>query len=484
MKICVLQHSYEHSEMLREHAQYDPPRDLSALAPEWQFTHIFLHKATIYNQLKDAKKQNFDIYVNLCEGQLTWDIASVDVIHALESLGLPYTGPTPELYEPRKDVLKLVARYAGVRTPRFAAVSTADEVARTIRNLRYPLFVKPNGSGDSWGIDQASFCHDGPSVLPKVQDLLLQHDSVLIEEYVGGREFSVLVAADPANPKTPLAYPPIEFCFPYGQNFKTYDLKNTQFLPGRNVRVTDKALEQSLIDAARQFFLTYGAVGYCRMDFRLDTDGVPNVLDANFTCSVFYPDGYYGTADYILKLDSRGASGFLRHIVGEGIARWKAKKTAYAVRDDGLSGLGIEAARAITAGEIIFQGEERSQRIATRRWVESNWNANEKITFAQYAYPLDDEVFILWSDDPLEWSPQNHSCDPNCAYDGLNVIALRDIAAGAELTLDYADFCSETSAEFKCQCGAGNCRGIVKGSPENSVALREQRKRLACSSAS
>ena len=370
-----------------------------------------------------------------------------------------------------------------MRTPRYAAVSSADDVARTIRNLRYPLFVKPNGSGDSWGIDQASFCHDAPSVLPKVKELLAQHDSVLIEEYVGGREFSVLVAADPANPKMPLAYPPIEFRFPEGQTFKTYDLKNTQFLPGRNVRVTDPALEAALIEAARLFFLTYGAVGYCRMDFRLDGDGVPNVLDANFTCSVFYPDGYYGTADYILKLDGNGPAGFLRHIVGEGIARWKARQTAYAVRDDGLSGLGIEAARAIAKGEIVFKGEERSQRIATRRWVEQNWNENEKVTFAQYAYPLDNEVFILWSDDPLEWSPQNHSCDPSCTYDGLNVVALRDIEAGAELTLDYADFCSETSAEFTCQCGAKNCRGIVRGSPGNSVALREQRKRLACTPA-
>ncbi len=480
MKICVLQHSYERSEMLREHAQYDPPRDLSHLVPEWSFTHVFLHKATIYNQLKDAKKQNFDIYVNLCEGQLTWDIASVDVIHALESLGLPYTGPTPALYEPRKDALKLVARYAGVRTPRYAAVAHIKEVARAIRNLRYPLFVKPNGSGDSWGIDAASFCHDAEAVTPKVAELLAQHDSVLIEEYIGGREFSVLVAADPYNPKVPIAYPPIEFRFPDGEDFKTYDLKNTQFLPAQNVRVSDLALEQKLIQAARQFFLTYGAIGYCRMDFRLDQDGEPNVLDANFTCSVFYPDKYLGTADYILKLDPGGAAGFLRHIVAEGIARWKSRQNAFVVRNDGLSGLGIEAARDIAKGEIVFKGEELSQRIATRRWVESNWNEDEKVTFAQYAYPLDDEVFILWSDDPMEWSPQNHSCDPNCAYDGLNIRALRDIGAGDELTLDYADFCSETSAEFHCSCGAANCRGLVRGSPGNSVALREKQLKLEC----
>lgn len=480
MKVCVLQHSYERSEMLREHAQYDPPRDLSHLAPDWSISHLFLHKATIYNQLKDAKKQNFDIFVNLCEGQLTWDIASVDVIHALESLGLPYTGPTPALYEPRKDALKLVARYAGVRSPRFAAISTLNEVPRAIRNLRYPLFVKPNGSGDSWGIDSASFCHDAKAVAFKSEELLRAHDSVLIEEYVGGREFSVLVAADPANPKQPLTYPAIEFRFPEGESFKTYDLKNKQFLPAQNIRISDAALEGELVACARRFFLAYGAVGYCRMDFRLDGDGVPNILDANFTCSIFYPDKFLGTADYILKLDPGGPSAFFRHIVGEGIARWKARQAAYVVRNDGLSGLGIEAARHLRKGDIVFKGEELAQRIATKRWVDNYWNAEEKATFAQYAYPLDDEVYILWSNDPLDWSPQNHSCDPNCAYDGLNVIALRDIEPGAELTLDYADFCNESAAEFACACGAANCRGWVRGSPGNSVALREKRRRLAC----
>jgi len=477
MKVCVLQVSYEQSEMLREHAVYDPPRDLSSLVPEWSFTNLFLHKSTVYSQLKDAKKQNFDIYVNLCEGHMVWDIPSVDVIHALDSLDLPYTGPTATIYEPRKDTMKMVARYAGVRTPHHASVSCSDEVPHAIRNLRYPLFVKPNGSGDSWGIDEASFCNDVEAVSTKTIELLQQHDSVLIEEFLSGREFSVLVAADAKNPKHPFVYPPVEFRFPEGETFKSYHLKNAVFLPEQNIRVTDLALELALMQAGRQFFLNFGGIGYCRMDFRIDADGVPNLLDANFTCSVFYPDKYLGTADYILKLDSDGASGFLRRIVAEGCARWKGKRKAYIVRNDALSGFGIEAAREIKSGEIVFQGEERSQRIVTRRWVEQNWSEEEKIVFAEYAYPLDNEVFLLWSNEPTQWAPQNHSCAPNCAYDGLNVIALQDIAAGVELTLDYADFCSDSSAEFSCQCGADQCRGVIKGVRGNSVALREGKRR-------
>lgn len=71
--------------------------------------------------------------------------------------------------------------------------------------------------------------------------------------------------------------------------------------------------------------------------------------------------------------------------------------------------------------------------------------------------------------DPEKWAPQNHSCDSNTAFRGLDVVALRDIAAGEELTLDYAMFCDESMTPFDCQCGSAACRGRIRGRPGNSV---------------
>jgi SET domain-containing protein len=53
----------------------------------------------------------------------------------------------------------------------------------------------------------------------------------------------------------------------------------------------------------------------------------------------------------------------------------------------------------------------------------------------------------------------NHSCDPNM---GKGLVALRDIEAGEELTIDYAQFSSKDWL-MKCNCGAKNCKGIVTG---------------------
>src|SRR4030095_6127343 len=110
-------------------------------------------------------------------------------------------------------------------------------------------------------------------------------------------------------------------------------------------------------------------------------------LEINFTCSVFYKDGYEGSADFILKYDGIGQAGFLRHIIGEGIARHKRHKKPFVMKGNSIAGFGIYASRNIREGEVIFQGEERAQRIVTRRFVEKNWNEDQKLHFRRYAYP-------------------------------------------------------------------------------------------------
>lgn len=113
-------------------------------------------------------------------------------------------------------------------------------------------------------------------------------------------------------------------------------------------------------------------------------------------------------------------------------------------------------------------------RVVTRRHVEANWAASEQETFRRYAYPISGEVYGIWDSDPAAWAPQNHSCEPNTRYDGLNVVAARAIAVGEELTLDYAEFLDESAEPFDCACGAQGCRGRVVGTLGNSVTSRER----------
>jgi hypothetical protein len=59
----------------------------------------------------------------------------------------------------------------------------------------------------------------------------------------------------------------------------------------------------------------------------------------------------------------------------------------------------------------------------------------------------------------------NHSCDPNVwLQDEVTLIALRDIALGEELTLDYALFETDLGWRMECNCGSANCRRVLTGS--------------------
>jgi SET domain/D-ala D-ala ligase C-terminus len=269
-------------------------------------------------------------------------------------------------------------------------------------------------------------------------------------------------------------FKPVEYVFPPDRAFKTYALKTSELHPDCNQPCTNPVLEQQLKQAAAAIFEGFGGTGYARLDFRVDDKGDVYFLEINFTCSVFYKDGYEGSADFILKFDGIGQDGFLHHIIAEGLARHQSGRKPYYIKGNSIAGFGIYASRDIFCNELIFKGEERSQRLVTRRWVERHWGPAEQENFRRYAYALSNEVYLLWDDDPAGWAPQNHSCQPNTAYDGLNVKALRNIAKNEELTLDYASFLDEHMEPFECHCGAPNCRKHVTGVAGNTITEREK----------
>jgi D-alanine-D-alanine ligase len=460
MRICVLQPSYARSACNYQH--YDPPRDLSPLLPEHEFHHEFLDKATAFGQIKALQRRGFDIFVNLCEGYRDSDVPSIDVIHALEDLNLPFTGPTSRLYDPSKDLMKLVALSSGVTVPAWQLVGPGDDDTAAARGLRYPLFVKPSAYGDSLGIDERSLVTTPEELQRQVSAKLPEFGRLLVEEYIDGRELTVLVMASPDRAQPPLAFTPIEFLFPPGPHFKTYDLKVTQFHPECNVPCTEADLAERLKGAAIQVFEGFSGEGYARMDFRVDPAGRVFFLEANFTCSVFYPEGYQGSADYILAFDGIGQSGFLRAIIDEGLARHGRRQLAYAVKPSG-DGFAMFAARDLPSGSVVFEGEGRPQRIVTRSHVDRTWSPADRDVFYRFAYPISPDVFVLWDTEPTGWAPQNHSCDPNTEFVGLNLVARRDIRGGEELTVDYATFYDRHMTPFDCTCGSPTCRGRIEG---------------------
>jgi uncharacterized protein len=76
----------------------------------------------------------------------------------------------------------------------------------------------------------------------------------------------------------------------------------------------------------------------------------------------------------------------------------------------------------------------------------------------------------------------NHSCDPNCESDSIDgrvfITAIRDIAAGEELTYEYNLFDSDDS-DADCYCGAKQCRGTMFSEDEVKRRARKAQRAAA-----
>jgi len=69
----------------------------------------------------------------------------------------------------------------------------------------------------------------------------------------------------------------------------------------------------------------------------------------------------------------------------------------------------------------------------------------------------------------------NHSCRPNVGVRGqITFVAMHDIPAGSELTIDYAMIDGDPAERMVCSCGAPECRGIITGTDWRLPELRRR----------
>ena len=146
---------------------------------------------------------------------------------------------------------------------------------------------------------------------------------------------------------------------------------------------------------------------------------------------------------------------------------YRSPKTT--VKDSPIHGRGLFASEPIKKGEIVaIKGGAIFNR-QTRDALEKTLGPAElPIAEDLYIGPLSAEerdASMLFS---------NHSCAPNIGVRGQIVfVAMRDIAAGEELTHDWA-MTDDEPDEMECRCGAVNCRKIVTGQDWRRKDLQEK----------
>ena len=213
----------------------------------------------------------------------------------LQLAGIPYVGShvAASAVAMDKTLTKLVADQVGVRQAAWRLVwagESAHQKERTLASLeerfRYPMFVKPAGTGSSVGVSKVT-CREE---LSAALDRAAQYDrKILVEEFIRGREIEVAVMGNDS--------PVASICgeIDSGAEFYDYEAKyvtdtSQAYIPARISEETEEAVR----DAAVRIYQAIGCQGLSRVYFFVTYEGEDVIFNEintlpGFTSISMYP---------------------------------------------------------------------------------------------------------------------------------------------------------------------------------------------------
>ena len=141
------------------------------------------------------------------------------------------------------------------------------------------------------------------------------------------------------------------------------------------------------------------------------------------------------------------------------------------------TGVGVFTARPARAGSVLVADEDgtlRGRALPLAAALADGWDR------ARDLFQLDRDLFLPprgCFDDLF-----NHCCEPSGGWRlteaGARFVAVRDLAAGDELTYDYSCHLISHDERLACGCGAGACRRDIGSFWTLPPALRRRYLRL------
>lgn len=264
-------------------AEFDSPSTVQALIDAiasaghqvvgLEATPDFAHKVT---------SAGVDMVFNIAEGIRGRNRES-QVPAVLELLNIPYTGSDPACLclTLDKGLAKRIVAQAGVQTPRWILMTTGKE--KLPKELEFPLIAKPLAEGSSKGVGNASVVETEIALRAVVTEMVRRYGQpALVEQFVGGREFTVGLIGE----KAPKVLPIMEIVFTdpraanpiYGFEQKMSDASDVKFeCPAR----LEPGLQKTIAAHAKTAFKALGCRDVARIDFRMDSHGNVHFIECN-----------------------------------------------------------------------------------------------------------------------------------------------------------------------------------------------------------
>lgn len=230
-----------------------------------------------FGQIRDA-----DLVFNLCEGiggvsQLEYAVSS-----AIELTDIPHTGCsawTATICH-SKPVLNAVLQAQGLPIPRWFV----PEAGKIPQEWELPSIVKPAAEDASIGIDQGSVVSTRTALRDRVHHVEKLHGRAFVQRYVEGREIAVGFVGHHTLPLSEInfglmpegAWPIVSFSAKWHEGSEEY-LGTKPVCPAD----VDADLARHVVEVARAAWYAVEGRGYGRVDFRVDAQGQPWILEVN-----------------------------------------------------------------------------------------------------------------------------------------------------------------------------------------------------------
>jgi D-alanine-D-alanine ligase len=237
--------------------------------------------------LEDLRADPPDFVFNMVEGFLGTDRLAFIGTGIYETAGVPFagTGTFGLMAGTDKLVCKRMLRSEGVPTPGFTEGpdwSGVDEDRLYI--------VKAIGEHASLGLDQGAVVQGREAIMARAAAYEAQHKSkVFAEAFITGREFNVGMVELADGPRVmPLAemdftgFPNdmhriVDYSAKWREDTIQYQCSNRRFID----EAAEADLAAKLKSNALKVWKLFDLCGWARIDFRIDKDGNPFVIDVN-----------------------------------------------------------------------------------------------------------------------------------------------------------------------------------------------------------
>ncbi|MFV1996513.1 MAG: D-alanine--D-alanine ligase [Acidiferrobacterales bacterium] len=191
---------------------------------------------------------------------------------ALDVLGIPYTGSgvLASALAMDKWRSKMLMRQAGLPTPDFALVRSELDLDQVASELGFPMVIKPSREGSSNG----TFKVHSPEEMDTAWRRASEFDrDVLAEAWVEGQELTVAVLGN-----RPLPAIRIQAAGEIYDYEAKYLADSTQYFCPSGL---DESIETKIRKLAIDTFTLLDCHGWGRVDFMIDKNGQPFVLETN-----------------------------------------------------------------------------------------------------------------------------------------------------------------------------------------------------------